>query len=396
MTNTESLWGRVSLMVAHCAGVIVLVALPVLVGALIAQYRLDAQRAGALVTLFLVGAVAGSLFFAPHFNRIHARLAAAVGFGIAGLAFAGVALTSEYGAMSLLHGLAGFAAGGALSFTHGTIGRSTRPHRLFAIVNTALGVFGVCIMATTPKLVAFAGGAALFWLFAGVMLAAAIISAAAFPMPAQGQADVTANANTPDKRLGIPVWLGALGISCLALMHSMVFSFVERIGSDRGFGLEAVTGVLIALGIVNLFPAPLAALLEQRLPARTVILVGPIVLVVVVLVLTQSADFIPYAVATCLLPAVVLFVHTFAFGLLARLDPSGRAVAATPAMMMAGAALGPILGGTLVKLSGYGSLGLAVAMIAPLTLFCFAQTRHKGDEAELVTCRRPELEIRKP
>jgi hypothetical protein len=30
------------------------------------------------------------------------------------------------------------------------------------------------------------------------------------------------------------------------------------VGSDRGFGLNAVTGVLIALGFVNLLPAPLA------------------------------------------------------------------------------------------------------------------------------------------
>ena len=48
----------------------------------------------------------------------------------------------------------------------------------------------------------------------------------------------------------------------------MMFSFLERLGVERGFGLEAVTGVLIALGIVNLFPAPLAALLEKRVSAR--------------------------------------------------------------------------------------------------------------------------------
>jgi predicted MFS family arabinose efflux permease len=368
-------------MLAHCAGMMVLVALPVLIGALIGQYRLDAQQAGGLVTLFLAGAVVSSLFFAPRFNRIGARLATTVGFGVAGLAFAGMALTNEYSLMALLQVLAGIAAGCALSFTHGTVGRSARPHRLFALVNTALGVFGICMMATTPKVVAVAGGAALFWLFACVMLVTAVVSAAAFPVPGQ---DRPAAAPSPSvKPLGLPVWLGALGVSCLALMHSTVFSFVERMGFDRGFGLEAVTGVLIALGIVNLFPAPLAVLLERRLPARTVVLAGPVVLAAVVLVLTRSSSFVPYAVATCLLPAVGLFVHTFAFGLLARLDPSGRATAATPAMMMAGAALGPILGGTVVKLSGYANLGLVVVAVVPLALFCFALTRPRAEVAEL-------------
>jgi hypothetical protein len=58
-------------MVGHCAGMVDLVALPVWVGALIAQYHFDPQRAGGLVTLFLIGAVISSLVFAPRFNRVN-------------------------------------------------------------------------------------------------------------------------------------------------------------------------------------------------------------------------------------------------------------------------------------------------------------------------------------
>ncbi len=60
-------------MFAHCAGMVDLVALPVWVGALIAQYRFSPAQAGGLATLFLVGAVLSSLFFAPRFNRIDSR-----------------------------------------------------------------------------------------------------------------------------------------------------------------------------------------------------------------------------------------------------------------------------------------------------------------------------------
>lgn len=379
MTSTESWRGRLALMVAHCAGMVDLVALPVWVGTLVAQYGLDPQQAGALATLFLTGAVASSLFFAPRFNRIHARRAATVGFGIAGLAFVGMAFCSDYAIMAALHGLAGISAGCGLSFTHGTIGRSARPHRLFAIVGTALGVFAIILFAVTPALIGAAGGPALFRVFGVVMLIAAAVAALAFPEPALGHAAISSDAPLP--RIGAAVWLGALGMSCLALMNSMTYSFVERIGAGRGFGLEAVTAMLVVLGIVNLFPAALAAALERRLPARAVVLAGPVVYASLAFVVTRSTAFLPYAVAACFLPAVVIFVHTFAFGLLARLDPSGRAVAATPAMMMVGAALGPILGGTVVKLSSYDSLGIAVVLIAPLAVLCFAQARSRGEAA---------------
>jgi len=69
----------------------------------------------------------------------------------------------------------------------------------------------------------------------------------------------------------------------------------------------------------------------------------------------------------------MIFTHTFAFGLLAKLEPSGRALAATPAMMMTGAAVGPVLGGTLAKAFGYGSLALAAAFVAAVAIACFSR-----------------------
>jgi MFS family permease len=82
--STESWRGRVALMIGHCAGMIDLVAIPVWVGALIGRYGFSPQQAGGLATLFLLGAVASSLVFAPHFNRIDARLMAVGRRGLPG------------------------------------------------------------------------------------------------------------------------------------------------------------------------------------------------------------------------------------------------------------------------------------------------------------------------
>lgn len=69
----------------------------------------------------------------------------------------------------------------------------------------------------------------------------------------------------------------------------------------------------------------------------------------------------------------MIFTHTFAFGLLAKLDPTARTLAGTPAMLMIGAAVGPILGGVLVQGVGYRGLGAAAVLIASVAVFLFSR-----------------------
>ena len=372
MRTTEKWPGRIALMVGHCAGMVDLVALPVWVGTLISSYGFDPQQAGGLATLFLVGAVLASLFLAPRFNRLNRRLVATGGFAVSALSFGVASLQMDFFAMAACHAIAGLAAGSALSVTHGTIGRAANPHRLFAIVGLALGVFAIVFLGTTPNLVAALGGAALFRVFAVVMAVAAIISLLLFPVPDRAEG---ADFDIVHPKLSGAVWAGVMGISLMALNQAMVFSFFERIGADRGYGVETVTAILIALGFVNLVPAPLAAFLETRLDANKVVLAGPAVQAVLALLTTAVAVSPAYAGAGAVFVSIMIFTHTFAFGLLSRLDSSGRALAATPAMLMVGAAIGPILGGTLVKFSGYPAIGVAVVIVAVLAIASFSRAR---------------------
>lgn len=382
MITTDSRRGRIALMVGHCAGMVDLVALPVWVGTLVAQYRFDPQQAGMLASLFLVGAVLASVFLAARFDRLNVRVVATLGFGIAALGFVLASLVQDFGTLAVLHALCGAASGAALSATHGTIARSGHPHRLFAIVNMALAVFGILFMGATPPLVAKLGGPVLFQVFAGVMVVAALTAVFAFPVP--DALRTPARATGAREPLSATVWCGIVGIACMGLVQAMTFSFLERVGSDRGFGVAAVTGVLIALGIVNLAPPALAALLEKRLAARSVLLGGAAVQALLVAVIMLSTQFAPYAAAASVFAAVLIFTHTFAFGLLAQLDRSGRALAATPAMVMTGAAIGPVLGGTLAKSFGYGSLAVAAVVIAAIALLCFSRLPGRARDAALL------------
>jgi predicted MFS family arabinose efflux permease len=161
----------------------------------------------------------------------------------------------------------------------------------------------------------------------------------------------------------------------MALNQAMMFSFLERVGIDHGFSRQAVTGVLIVLGFITLIPAPLAAILEKRLPPRGVLMTGPVLQVILVFAITLASAFPLFAVAAVLYAPVMIFTHTFAFGVLSKLDPSARALAGTPAMLMIGAAIGPILGGTLVQFFGYSSLGIAALIISAFAVILYSRVQ---------------------
>jgi hypothetical protein len=295
------------------------------------------------------------------------RACAFGGHGIAALAFLAASRVSGFGALVLLHLAAGIATGTALSVTHGTIGRSANPHRLFALAGTALGIGAVIFYGAVPPVVAAQGGASLFLVFAGLMGAAALACICGFPQLVT--AGRTHAAATPLPRAA---WCAIVGVACMALNQALTFSMLDRIGVLRGFGQDRVNGLLVVCGLVNLLPAAVAGLLQKRLnPVRVALAAAPLQ-AALALTVTLSADFLPYALAGAVYPAVLIFTHTFLFGLIARLDPSGRALASTPAMMMTGSAIGPALAGAVAMRAGFGGQAVLAVIVGAAATLCFA------------------------
>jgi len=373
-TDTEHWPGRIVLMLAHVAGMIDLVALPVWVGTtLIGEYHFSPPLAGAMVTAYLLAVVAGSLTFAPRFHPSTAQRVAPMGYAMAAGAFVVLTRTANPNAMIALHVLAGFSAGTALSFTHGTIGRSDRPHRLFAMVTIGLGVSGLAFLGIAQSLVPVHGGAVLFALFAALMAIAAIATAVAFPRPpaAADAADASSIAQgAMVQPIGAPVWLAIAGLTLMAVLQSTMFSFLERIGAARGFE-GRVQGVLITSALVNPLSAALAGASERLIQPSRVALCGAVLQAMLAMILVFNGGFLPYAFSGILFVTVIIVTHTFVFGWLASNDASGRAVALTPAMVMSGAAIGPLLGGLLVAGFGIPSLGIVALVIGVVSFTCY-------------------------
>jgi predicted MFS family arabinose efflux permease len=320
--------------------------------------------------LFLLGVVISSVALSPFFHRMPGRWMPTIGFGVSAAAFWAMVGFPEFGALALLHFIAGFATGLALSFTHGTMGRTNNPHRIFALGGFTLGIFAVVFLGGSPVLIANFGPSMIFKIFAVVMAAGCIVSALFFPAVSENE-DVVRDTSKFDRR----VWLVIGGIMLMALNQAMIFSFLERMGADRGLSPDTVRGVLITLGLVAITPALLAAFLEKRASAIKVGIAGALAQGLLAIAISCSSGFWPYAVGAVFFPFVMLFTHTFIFGHLARIEPTGRAVAATPAMIMAGSTIAPLFGGVLVQTIGYPALGVAAFLFAAVAIALYVASR---------------------
>ena len=171
--------------------------------------------------------------------------------------------------------------------------------------------------------------------------------------------------------------------------QSMTLSFFKTIGEARGFGLELVTLALVIYGLVTILPGPLAGLLQKRFAATTVTCTMPALQAVFAFIITHTSNFTLYALSGAMMAFTIIFTHTFAFGLLARLDPSGRATAGTPAMLMIGSAFAPFIGGALVSLFGFEAIGYAAVVIVAIELLLYNATRRELAGASLDGVKAP-------
>lgn len=370
MSNINTKGASFALVVAHMAGMIDLVALPVWVGTLISGFGYQPAQAGGLATLFLLGVVVSSVILSSLFHKVPSRWMPTLGFAISAAAFYSMTTLSGFGAFAVAHFVAGFATGIAISFTHGTMGRSGNPHRIFALGGLGLGIFGVVFLGGTPVLIADKGPSMLFLVFAIVMAFGAVVTAVFFPNVEKIEKILKGS-----MKFSKHVWFVIVAIVCMALVQAMIFSFLERMGADRGLTMDQIQGVLITLGLVAITPSILAVLLQNKLSALKVGVFGALVQALLAVGISWSSGFYLYAVSAVFFPFIMIFTHTFIFGHLAKIEPTGRANAATPAMIMTGSASAPLLGGVLVQTIGYPALGAAALFFGAIAVTLFAKSK---------------------
>jgi predicted MFS family arabinose efflux permease len=371
--STESLAGRGALIVGHAAGMLDLVAAPVWVGVLVQFRHLSPLQAGLLMTVYTAGIFLTSITLAPRFTRLPQRPIAIAGFFLGALAFVAIIMLDGFAALVPAHFVAGIGAGSALSMVHGTISRSARPHRLFAIANLGVAIFSIAFFVGVPAAVPRDPNV-VFFVLGGLLTLAGIAAAAAFPSAfAAGPAVASpaAAAGTGVSPYKLAVVLAFAGVTLMSIGQSNIYPFVERIGAWREFSPQSIANMLAISGILNLLAPIVAAVLENIVPRVATICVALLIHAVLTITASSSATFAPYAVAGSLLIFMTLFSHTFMFGLIAKIDPSGRTASSTPAMITLGAMMGPALGGAVAQYVGFYAIGWVSAALLLASSVCF-------------------------
>ena len=175
MSDVNSWGSRVALVTGHMAGMID-AGSPGLGGHLDCGLWLAPAQAGGLATLFLFGIVLSSVVLSPFFHRMPGRWIPAIGFGVSAASFYAMIGFHDFGPLAIGHFVSGFATGLALSFTHGTMGRSANPHRIFAMGGLMLGIFAVVFLGGSPSVIAKFGPPTIFTLFAIIMAVACVVT----------------------------------------------------------------------------------------------------------------------------------------------------------------------------------------------------------------------------
>jgi predicted MFS family arabinose efflux permease len=368
MTQLNSRSGRAALIVSHIAGMIDLVALPLWISTLIAGFSYAPAQAGALPSLFLLGATIMSVILSRGFHKTNGRVIVPLGFWIAAASFFAVTKSDIFAIHAVLHFIAGLGAGAGLSIVHGKMGQTGNPHRVFAVAGVGLGVFAIVFLGGVPQLINAISYVGFFYAMSATMAVAALVTT--LMMPAK-----VASEDAPKSAVPLPksVKFAIGGVMGMALVQGMVFSFLVQVGNFRGFGEQRIEVMLIVLGFVGLVPPALAALLEKKLPAMTVAKIGPVVQAVFAVSIMTSTAFLGFAIPAVMFAGVMIFTHAFVFGFMAEQEPSGRAVAATPAILMTGTAIAPFIGGVLVQEFGYPAIGIFSVVVAIVSIVLFTK-----------------------
>ncbi len=368
-TTTESFMGRAVLLISHVGGMVDLVALPLWISGLIASAHFMPQKAGALVSLYIFGVMLSNVALGPIFMRLNGRFVATAGFAVSALCFLALIHAHGFAMFALLHLLAGLGAGAGLSCVHGTIGRSGNPHRLFALVNIGVCVFGILFFAFVPKLLVTMGVGIVFIVLGSLMVAAACACLLAFPAASANPATVKTLRPMAGK-LSSRI-LAFAGVALMTAGQSAMFSFVQQVGMAHGFTAANIGFLLAGTAFLNLLAPILASMLQNKLPATRVAVGGLFLHGCASLVICNVLGFTPFAIAAGSLVFLTIFSHIFMFGFISRLDRSGRMAALTPTMLMIGTAAGPFLAGTMVGVAGYPALGFLAAGLAWASAACY-------------------------
>jgi predicted MFS family arabinose efflux permease len=364
-----------ALLVAGVASTLVLVSLPVFVGAMTAALGASEREVGWLAAADMAGSALASLGIIPLLGRVRWRRAAALGVVamIAGNAVSMLAATLP--ALLGARLLAGAGGGIMLSLAFVGLCRSASPDRYFAIYVFAQLTLQVAALAGFPLLLAAFGLDAIFGLLAAVAAATLVL----VPLFPAGLHEASTHPGLGAGGLGRATLTRSAALALAAqviyfLAPGAAWGYFERIGQSFGLTLAQVGTALGLSTFAGMAGALLVVLVGTRTPRWPAMLIGSGVSMLALVLLLDGTGWSRFLLAAALFNFAWNATFPYQMGVLAALDRDGSVAVLSLLMQVGGLALGPMLGSMLHPDEGYGLLlyGCLACYAASLILFRIA------------------------
>jgi predicted MFS family arabinose efflux permease len=180
--------------------------------------------------------------------------------------------------------------------------------------------------------------------------------------------------------------LAILGLTALLIMfmgQGAVWAFLQTLGVSHGYAVGDVANAMSVFAIMGIVGSFSVALLPKALPTSSAIGLAFVILLAGLFALYAPASISWYVAGSGICGFFWSFAMPQVLGLLARIDPTGRASILGGSMASTGAALGPLAAGALIHGANYQPVGWMVAGFCLFSLACLWFVEFKDSAARV-------------
>lgn len=354
-----------------CLGVLAIMLMPVLVGALVAT-GMPAGQAGNITAAEAFGTALACLAAAFWIQRVDWRVAAAFAIAVivAGNLLTSV-VTSFSGLLTLRLAVGFFGGGTAFAIAMTILGSTTQKDRNFAFAIAAQVLTGVlAFQLNIPRAI---------WGVPGVVVPVAIFAAVALamvpsvPRLTAGAAGHAAGAHGGAGGGAIPglafLALAAMLTWCTGL--GAIWAFVQLIGETAGIESIRVGQALGLSTLIGTSGALIAAWLAGRAGRLIPVTIALLVQVLMISLLRGEMVWLQFLVTVATFQIFWNLNGPYVMGTIALADTSGRASVLIPAAQIGGFFLGPVIVGQFLDGTGYTAANTVAIVCCLLALVIF-------------------------
>lgn len=374
-SRSETTRTTFALLFAGVSSTLVLVSMPVFVGAMTSTFGWGDREVGWLASADMAGSAIAALCTIPLVGRMPWRVAACIAIAVMVAGNVLSTLATSFPALMTTRAIAGAGSGIMLALSYVGLCRSTNPDRYFGFyVFVQLGL-QVVTLAGFPPLLAAYGLDAIFLLLAAV--AAALLTLvpmfpARMPRAATEQAaSLASGPGTKRASLSAAAILGLIAQAVYFLAPGAVWGYLERIGQTFSLSLSQIGYALGASTFAGIAGALLVVLLGSRAPRGLSMGIGSALSIASVLLLMDGSGLTRYFIAAALFNFAWNATFPYQMGALSVLDRTGAVAILSLLVQLGGLAAGPLLASTLHPENGYGTILFACigCYLVSLSLF---------------------------